>query len=136
MEEMKCKKCGQEMSAQTAYCPFCGTPNESPQTPVYNENPAPPPYQHNDPNHMPQSQPSSGMAISSMVLGIISLVLSCLFLGWIPAVISLIQGILALATDKPGKGMAISGIVMSAVTLFFTAFLLIMFMLGIETALY
>ena len=58
---------------------------------------------------------SKGMAIASMVLGIVGLVLSCLVIGIIPCVISLILGIVVLVKQKAGQGMAIAGIVTSLI---------------------
>lgn len=126
MEQTKCNICGQEMNEQTAFCPQCGAPKEILQEQT---------YEPQNQNYAPQSQnqPASGMAISSMVLGIVSLVLSCLAIGWITAIISLIQGILVLAGNKSGRGMAISGIVMSAVTLLYSLVLILLLMIGIES---
>ena len=45
---------------------------------------------------------SKGMAIASMVLGIVGLVLSCLVIGIIPCVIGLILGIVVLVKQKAG----------------------------------
>lgn len=62
-----------------------------------------------------QQQPK-GLAIASMVLGIVSLVLFCIWWISIPAgVIGLILGGVSLATKKGGKGMAIAGLVCSIV---------------------
>ena len=58
---------------------------------------------------------SKGMAIASMVLGIVGLVLSCLVIGIIPCVIGLILGIVVLVKQKAGQGMAIAGIVTSLI---------------------
>jgi len=61
-----------------------------------------------------------GLAISSMVLGLLSLPLMCVFVGLVTAPISLVLGVIALvkANKSPaefgGKGMAITGIVASA----------------------
>lgn len=62
-------------------------------------------------NNMPQ-QGGKGLAIASMVLGIIALVFFCFFWISIPCgIIAIILGGVALATKKPGKGMAIAGLV-------------------------
>ena len=65
----------------------------------------------------PAAQPSTGLAVASMVLGIISVFTFWIpFLGWIPVVIGLVLGFVALS--KPyGRGMAITGIVCSGLAL-------------------
>ncbi len=67
----------------------------------------------------------SGLAIASMVLGIVALVMACCF--WfisVPcAVVGVILGAVSLAGQKPGKGMAIAGVVCSIVSLVPNAFL-------------
>ena len=61
-------------------------------------------------------QQSKGLAIASMVLGIVSLVLFCIWWISIPAgVIGLILAGVSLATKKGGKGMAIAGLVCSII---------------------
>lgn len=71
-------------------------------------------------SQMPSEQkPGSGLAIASMVLGIVALVLSCcLYFVSIPcAIISVILGGVSLKGHKGGKGMAIAGLVTSIVSL-------------------
>lgn len=59
-----------------------------------------------------QKQMGKGMAIASMVCGIVSLVL---FWSWclaiICAIVALVLGIIALVKKADGKGMAIAGVV-------------------------
>ena len=63
-------------------------------------------------NNVPQQ--GKGLAIASMVLGIISVVLFCIPYICIPCgLIGLILGGVVFATKKPGKGMAIAGLVCS-----------------------
>ncbi len=61
---------------------------------------------------------SSGLAIASMVLGIVALCLSCCFYYVsIPcAVVGLILAAVSLKGNKGGKGMAIAGLVTSIVS--------------------
>lgn len=64
--------------------------------------------------------PSTGLAIGSLVVGIIALLLSLIpfigFLSWILGPAGLIMGVLAV--NKPvGKGMAIGGIVTSVLAI-------------------
>jgi len=59
------------------------------------------------------------MAIASMVLGIVSLVLSCC-VPYLPAILALVAVILAgvsLAKKQGGKGMAITGLVCGIIAL-------------------
>ena len=53
-----------------------------------------------------------GLAIASMVLGILSIILCCIF-GGVLALPGLILGIISLATKRDGSGMAIAGIITS-----------------------
>lgn len=64
-----------------------------------------------DQNNMPQ-QGGKGLAIASMVLGIIAVVLFCFAYVSIPCgIIAIILGGISIATKKPGKGMAVAGLV-------------------------
>lgn len=60
---------------------------------------------------MEQKKESKGMAIASMVLGILSLVIC--WVGWILGIVGLILASVSLGTHKGGKGMAIAGLVTS-----------------------
>lgn len=68
-------------------------------------------------------QPSNGLAITSLVLGICSLLIVWIpivgLLGTLLALVGLVLGILAL--QKPGgRGLAIGGIVTSAISIVLT----------------
>ena len=73
-------------------------------------------YQQMPPNNQ---NGSAGLAIASMVLGIVALVLSCCFYFIsIPcAIIAVILGAVSLKGHKPGKGMAIAGLVTAIISL-------------------
>jgi prepilin-type processing-associated H-X9-DG protein len=78
------------------------------QVPSQNPPEIPPPLQD-------ASQPAKGgkgLAIASMILGLVSLVLSV-----VPALVAIVLGIVSLAKKKPGKGMAITGIITGAIGL-------------------
>ena len=66
-----------------------------------------------------QNNGGAGMAIASMVLGIVALVLSCCFYYIsIPcAIISIILAAVALSKHTDGKGMAIAGLVCSIISI-------------------
>lgn len=74
-----------------------------------------------------QPKGSSGLAITSMVLGILSLVCCFVYCGSIPlAIVSIILGIIVLAKKKKGKSFAIAGIVTSAIGILMSIAILIL----------
>jgi hypothetical protein len=120
---------------QTGYQqpPYQQPPYQQPpyQQPPYQQPPyqqqqyqTPPPqpeyqYQQNYQQYQePEVKKSSGMAIASMVLGIVSFIFSCVFYISIPAgIVGLILGIISLKNRKGGKGMAIAGVILSGIGL-------------------
>lgn len=62
------------------------------------------------------------MAIASLILGIIGLLSSCFLIGAIPAIISIVLGVISIKKGQ-GKGMAIAGIVLSAISLVIILFM-------------
>lgn len=67
-------------------------------------------------NNNVQNKKISGLTIAALVLGIVSIVLWCLWFISIPcAILALVFGIIGV--KKPGKSMAIGGIVTSAIAL-------------------
>ena len=61
-----------------------------------------------------QDQPkrSSGLAIASMVCGILSVVICCgMWISWILSVVAIILGAVSLSKRQGGRGMAIAGII-------------------------
>jgi uncharacterized membrane protein YphA (DoxX/SURF4 family) len=89
--------------------------------------PPPPPY---------PTGPQTGMAVTSMILGIASITLGlCCYFGILTAPVALVLGIMSLVQIKNtpnrygGKGMAIAGIIMGA--LYFVILVLIMLLYGI-----
>lgn len=66
------------------------------------------------------------MAIASLVLGILSLLFSCIpFFPIISSIIGLILGIISLKNRKGGKGMAIAGVILSGLALLFSILIVI-----------
>ncbi|HEY3579484.1 MAG TPA: DUF4190 domain-containing protein [Pyrinomonadaceae bacterium] len=96
-----------------------------PMRPVWQ--PPPPPLQP----HKPQSQ---GLALASMITGILGLALGCI--GPLPAIAAIILGWIALSQIKQspqtigGKPLAIIGIVTGSLTVAFYILLLIWIVLG------
>ncbi|MGV9010720.1 hypothetical protein [Brevundimonas sp.] len=75
---------------------------------------------YNDPRGLGGPPPSTGLAVGSLVTGIIAAVLALIpvigFISWILAPAGLIMGVIAV--NKPaGKGLAIGGIVTSVIAL-------------------
>lgn len=90
-------------------------PPENPVKPVYRENNYRPQYNQPDFSRTPATL-KSGLAVASMVLGILGFVTAIFLVGFVFAFIGLILGIVALvkASKHPmiygGKGFAIAGI--------------------------
>lgn len=81
--------------------------NNNFQQPVYQQ----PVYQQ---PMMPQEPPKSvGLAVASMVMGILALLLSCCvpYLPILLALLAVVFGAVSLAKKMGGKGMAIAGLV-------------------------
>lgn len=77
---------------------------------------------------------SSGLAIASMVVGILTLVLFCWWaigFGFIMAVVAIVLGIISLKKKAGGKGMAIAGIVTGGVSVVWNGIVTIMFIIGL-----
>ena len=81
---------------------------------------------------------TSGFAITSLILGIISLFLGWIpLLGWIMIVLSILFGIIALFkisknNTLQGKGLAIAGIILGAISLIIVIFFFGVFMLALN----
>jgi hypothetical protein len=88
--------------------------------------PAPPPTQTIN-IQAPAAPPSNGLAVASLVLGIVAVLFFWMpFLGWVPVVLGLVLGCVALSRPY-GRGMAIAGIVCSGVALAVKLILLFVF---------
>ncbi|MCM1282426.1 MAG: zinc-ribbon domain-containing protein [Muribaculaceae bacterium] len=127
---MFCKNCGNEIPDGANVCGYCGTPvtdagNNQYQSPGNQyQNPG---NQYQNPGMDYGAAPdnmdggATGMAITSMVLGIIALLVCCCVKWWWLtvglAVVSIVLGALALNRHTTGKDMAIAGIVCSGIAL-------------------
>lgn len=82
----------------------------------------------------PQPQPTNGLAIASLVLGIVSILFVWIpvvgILGTLMAIIGLVLGILALR-QPTGRGLAIGGLVCAGVSLLITALYVFSAVLGV-----
>ena len=80
----------------------------------------PPPYLYEQPymQEATRKKEGIGLAVASMVLGIISLVLFCIFLNVILAVLAVVFALVHLISGKKrGRGMAVTGIVTSVASI-------------------
>ena len=119
---MICRKCGKEIENDAIFCSRCGTRVETMEDNTQNTYYTPPfnnPYsQQNQPNYnqyqnqgwqpYPQNiqQPGHGLAISSLILGIISLIVFAIIAG----PLGIIFG--CISKSKGNKsGMATAGII-------------------------
>jgi|SRR5579872_848479 len=65
---------------------------------------------------MPSTEPN-GLAIASLVLGIVALLLFWIpFIGWLPVILGVVLGLIAMQ-QSGGRGMAMAGLVCSGVAL-------------------
>lgn len=74
-------------------------------------------YQYDASTQYDQPKKSSGLAIASLVCGIVGLVLCCCYYLSLPlSIVGLILGIVSLSKKSGGKGMAIVGVILSGIT--------------------
>lgn len=138
--EMFCSHCGKEISDDSKVCGYCGTPidmkrqensnqqtsqhvygepetNFTGQTGSYETNRQYQSAGYGTPQNMDGG--ATGMAITSMILGIVALLMSCCVNRWFLTVLvaagSIVLAVLALQKNTTGKGMAIAGIVCSCI---------------------
>lgn len=77
-------------------------------------------------------QESKGLSIASMVLGIVSVVLFCIWYISIPcAILAIIFGIVGM--KKGGKGMGVAGLVLGIVALAILAIIYLLALIGIAS---
>ena len=86
------------------------------------------PYGHQYDYHQNIQPESKGLAIASMVLGIVSLCMACVYYISFPgAIVGLVLGLVSLKKKAGGREMAIAGIVTSIITIS----LILLFVLGL-----
>lgn len=128
-----CGKCGAQCDDNVKFCPKCGNALNSVKQGAPNFGAA-----NNTVNyynvHGNQSQPTSGMAIASLVLGIVGIITGIIgvglsaicgmgvaFLFLIPSLIAAILGVWVIVKYEK-KGLAIAGLILGA--LFFIIYLI------------
>lgn len=115
-----CPKCNYSNQDFDTVCNSCGSPLDSVnQQGMYGMNTGN--FNNQDFNGMSPPMPvrTNGMAIASMVLGIVGIPLDCCcYIGVIPAILAVIFGFLARNSirsssgDQKGDGMALAGIIL------------------------
>lgn len=129
---MICTKCGHNNVDEALFCEECGSrlgagasPQPGPaQQPYAAYTPPQPPYAQQPGMGQPYAAPQPekkgvGFAVTSMVCGILSLVLSCCvpYVPFILALVGVVMGGVSLHGHRGGKGMAIAGLVTSIISL-------------------
>ena len=126
---------GQQQGYQNGPNPNYYGPQNPYQQQGYQKGPAPNyygpqnPYQQNIQNpYQAPPEGSVGMAVASMVLGIVGFLISCCFYPAtiVMAVVGLILGAVAIKKGPAGKGMAVTGIVLSIISLAFAVLVIIL----------
>lgn len=111
---MYCKYCGHEISADSLFCPKCGKSLDSYTKDIIDD------YTQSayNPNTI-HSAEKKGLSITSLILGILGLIVWLLpIIGFPIIIVGLVLGI--CGRNKGGKGMATAGIVLCIITLILT----------------
>lgn len=122
---MFCAKCGTQVEEGSKFCQKCGTPVGQAVTPPQTASAQPGNYQP------AAAIKTSGMAIASLVLGILGI-----------SLLAIIFGIVALNQIKKsngfvtGKGMAIAGIILGSVAIVITIIVIIALVVAAPTISY
>ena len=124
MQSLRCPSCSLVQWADQHTCKRCNAPLGS-EAPRFAYTEPPPPYANAYSSHHSSSQLKTGLAITSMVLGIIAFPTTFLLIGLLLAPVAVVLGIVALrkASKQPnvygGKGFAIAGIAVGSVVCVF-----------------
>ena len=137
---MYCRRCGKEIAADAAFCPYCGArqedePQQASSVPPYNGGSSVPPYTGQGSSAPPysgqtQSQYLAGgyravpaeldLGIAGMIVGLVSLWLSwVLFLGLVASIVAIAISGVALSRRNSYRmnGFAVAGLVLGIVAL-------------------
>jgi hypothetical protein len=83
--------------------------------------PVPPGFAATDPTPAPPAKPKSGLATAALVLGIVAIVSAVIpglsFVAWVPAVVALTLGTVALVRKSGGRGKALSGVILGPIAI-------------------
>ncbi len=134
-----CTNCGAQLQDEAQFCTNCGAQQSAAQQaqpvveaqPVYQQ----PVYQQPVQSAAQPTVPGKGLGIAGMILGIISLVLFCIFYISIPcSIIGAILGGVGLSKAKAvgmKNGMATAGFVCSCIALGVTILFIILAIAGL-----
>ena len=110
-----CPNCGTFSNDNENFCKNCGTKLTDE---IINQDVQQPQMQNNANNYQPKNSGTSGFAITSLVLGIVTWVFGWFTLA-IPGILGIIFGALAMGqckkNGKGGYGMAIAGLILSII---------------------
>jgi hypothetical protein len=121
-----CPNCGQQNADDSKFCQHCGTSLTEPVE--VSETPSIPQAEPSRPDEVPRLQytasvtRNSGMAIASLVLGIVSYPLY--FIAIFPGALAIIFGAVSIGQinrdpSLGGKGMAVAGLVLGIIAVAF-----------------
>ena len=101
----------------------------NPQAPQYGQpmNPQAPQYgqpinMNYQANMVMVQQESQGFGIASLVLGILSLLLTCSCFNYITGILAIIFGIVQIVKSKNNRGMAIAGLITAGISILVATF--------------
>ena len=142
---MYCRRCGKEIAADAAFCPYCGArqedePQQASSVPPYNGGSSVPPYTGQGSSVPPYSgqtqsqylaggyravpaepeKPINNLGIAGMIVGLVSLWLSwVLFLGLVASIVAIAISGVALSRRNSYRmnGFAVAGLVLGLVAL-------------------
>ncbi|MDY3275593.1 MAG: zinc-ribbon domain-containing protein [Agathobacter sp.] len=122
---MICQKCGKQINDDYKMCPYCGTPvHRAVNTGQFQQNQQNNGYNFRNPQ-MPQSgsynygnriqytnhtKKNNTIGILALIFGIVGLLLSCIFIGIVPAIAGIVLGIVGISKNN-GKGMCVAGLI-------------------------
>ena len=130
---MICQKCGKELNENFQVCPYCGSPIQQDvniqQNASYNygnhQMQQSGSYSYgNQANYAQQPKKKNTIGILSLILGIAGMLLSCVIVGIVPAIASVVLGIIGIVKNN-GKGQSIAGIVCGIIGILIFLFALI-----------
>lgn len=120
----KCISCGVELEDEAIFCDECGT-----RQPVQQEKEGHPSKKAlQKPERQAQSDGArtrSGMGIAALVMGILSVCTLGLF--FVPEILGLVFGFIAISDKTKKHALAVGGMVLSAIALAFALFIVIFF---------
>lgn len=119
---MYCAKCGAQVDQGSSYCQKCGTAVDQPVVAQPAGATAPPMS-----GQVMANAKTSGMAIASLVVGIVSLIVNPIF---ILSILAIVFGVISMGRINrsggaiKGKGLATAGLVLGIVAIVLTIFLI------------